>query len=230
MHRFPQRRQLATRTAVLLLVWLVLTAALVGIGDLVVHSAGVNAFDRHVTSATVARRGGTLDAVMRAVTWLGSWVGLVVGAVVVGLLVVCRRLPATFILVAVLGWAGTEGVGLIKTLVRRDRPPVRLRLVTAHGWSWPSGHTANATLVFTGLAVVVALLVARRWIRIAAGVVAGVAIAAVGCSRVVLGVHWTTDVIAGFVYVAVWLASVALIVGRELRAFPEWRSAERTPE
>jgi len=67
------------------------------------------------------------------------------------------------------------------------------------------------------LAWCLAALVGRRAVWILGWLVAGLAIAAVAFSRVELGVHWTTDVIASIVFVACWLTAIAVVLGGRLR-------------
>jgi undecaprenyl-diphosphatase len=156
---------------------------------------------------------------MKAVTWLGSWVALVVTAVIVAVLVLARHLPVLAAVVAVLAWGGEAGgVRIGKEVVARDRPPEAIRLVEAHGWSFPSGHAAVATLVFTALAICVTAVTRHRAVRVLGWLIAGLAIAATAFSRVALGVHWMTDVIASVVFTAVWLTAIAVLLGGRLRA------------
>ncbi len=155
---------------------------------------------------------------MKAVTWLGSWVAVLVAAAIIALLVFTRRLPVLAAVVAVFAWAGAAGgVRIGKEVVSRSRPPKAIWLVRAHGWSFPSGHAASACLVFTILAVCVAGLARHRAARILGWLIAGLAIAAVAFSRVELGVHWITDVIAGVVFTASWLTAIAILLGDRLR-------------
>jgi undecaprenyl-diphosphatase len=190
-----------------LLAWAVLVALLIGIGEIVVRSSAAAAFDRHITSMVVAHRSAGLDAAMKAITWLGSWVALVAAGVLLAILAAIRRVPVLAVILAVLFWAGeSSGVTLTKNLVQRARPPQAIWLVTAHGWSWTSGHAGAAGVVFAVLALTVCYLTARRPIRVAVWGAAAVAVAAVGFSRIELGVHWTTDVIASVVFVGLWLA------------------------
>jgi undecaprenyl-diphosphatase len=202
------------RVTVFVVAWLALAGVLIGIGELVVHTAGIQRFDDHVTSIVVAHRSTGLDRVMKAVTWLGSWVALVVAAGVVLLLVLRRRLTLGFLLVGLAVWGGTQGgTTLAKNVVQRPRPPEQLRLVSAHGWSWPSGHTTTATLVFVVMAAVVWTLCPSTGPRMLAALASFIAVVAVAFSRVELGVHWSTDVFASMVFVASWLVVAGFLYG-----------------
>jgi undecaprenyl-diphosphatase len=203
-----------TRVALLVVAWMGLAGILIGVGELVDHSSAVQSFDNHVTSFVVSHRTAGLNAVMKAVTWLGSWVVVMVAAAIVLVLVLRRRLSIGFLLLAVVGWAGTQGgTTLAKNVVRRPRPPEDLRLVSAHGWSWPSGHTATATLVFAVLATVVWMLTASVRLRFLAAVGWIVVAVGVAFSRVEVGVHWTTDVLASVVLATAWLMILGMLVG-----------------
>jgi len=214
----PQRRVVLFRFTVLAGIWAGLVGLLVAAGELVVHSAAVTHFDDHVTRAVVNSRTAALNSVMKSVTWLGSWVALLVAAIVVVVLVITKRLPVLAIAVAVFAWAGeAAGVRIGKTVVSRDRPPQAIWLVSAHGWSFPSGHTAAACLAFAALALCVATPARPLVVRILCWLTAGLAIAATAFSRVELGVHWTTDVIASVLFMTGWLTAVAVVLGGRLR-------------
>ena len=219
------RRSRSARALALILAWAALTGILIAAGVGVVHSSSVNAFDRHVTSVVVAHRTPALNAVMKTLTWLGSWVALVVAGILLVVLAFRRRLPVAAVVLAVVAWAGENGgVTLAKHVVERDRPPQDVRLVSAHGWSWPSGHTAVALLVFTTLALVVAAIVPRSGYRTLVWVLAALAVAVVAFSHVELGVHWTTDVMASVIFVGAWLAVLFALFAPDVR--PECIDAE----
>ena len=147
---------------------------------------------------------------MTVITWLGSWVAVAVTGVIVLALVAIRRLPLLALVLAAVAWAGeVTFVNIVKAVVDRQRPPQILWLVNAHGGSFPSGHAANATLVFTTLAFVSVMLIRRQGARTATCLVAFLGVLAVGLSRVELGVHWTTDVMASVIAVAAWLTVIA---------------------
>ncbi len=206
------------RALALILGWALLTGLLIAVGVGIVHFPSINGFDRHVTSAVVAHRTPALNEIMRAMTWLGSWVSLVATGILLGFLALRRRLPITAALLAVIAWAGeSSGVTLAKHVVGRDRPPLDLRLVSAHGASWPSGHTAVALLVFTTLALVVVALSPNSRYRALAWMLTGVAVTVVAFSRIELGVHWTTDVIAAIAYVSSWLMILIALFASDIR-------------
>jgi len=105
---------------------------------------------------------------------------------------------------------------VVKLLAGRARPPASGWLVPdASGNSFPSGHTTVTTAGYVGLAVGVAALLRATWARVVV-VAAGAAFAvAIGWTRVELGVHWPTDVVAGWT-VGVLAAVVVNAVLRQL--------------
>ena len=123
---------------------------------------------------------------------------IVVTATVVTAMVLYRRgvrwLAWWYVGVVVVGWALTQG---LKLAVRRNRPPTNGDLSFARGFSFPSGHASVGIYAFGALAVVLVLTLRARvrwWLSVPVALV-GVAI---GVSRLVLGVHWVTDVVAGW--------------------------------
>lgn len=107
---------------------------------------------------------------------------------------------------------------LVKALVDRPRPVVDHPVATALGESFPSGHAMGATVAYGALLVAVWPLLgpgARRWARIGTVLL----VLAVGTSRLLLGVHFLSDVVGGFVLGSAWLAAA-------VAAFDAWRRDE----
>ena len=138
------------------------------------------------------------------VTALGSITVLsIIVILVCGLVFSLRRVREGLLLLA----ASSGGVlltMLLKDVFQRDRPPIALHLVPAVNASFPSGHATLSATVYLTLGVLVGHIAQRRRVRVYA-LSAAVALAlTVGCSRVYLGVHWPTDVLAGWCVGSAW--------------------------
>lgn len=107
---------------------------------------------------------------------------------------------------------------LLKLLVGRDRPDLLDPVARAAGYSFPSGHALNAALA-AGVLLLVFLPYARRRpaLRWALWVAAAVATVLTGVSRLALGVHYTSDVVGG------WLLGAATVAATTA-AFRTWRA------
>ena len=173
---------------------------------------GVAAFDRPVLDWMVAHRTPALDSVVTAFTNLGSATWMPVIATIVTVLLAWRWrrwTPVVLMVVATLGSLVMTRAG--KVLTARARPP-QVDAVPPYETtpSFPSGHTLNATVIALVLAYLVLLYVPSRAGRVttALGLVAFAL--AMGTSRVFLGHHWLTDVLAGWAAGAAWAGVVVL--------------------
>jgi undecaprenyl-diphosphatase len=107
-------------------------------------------------------------------------------------------------------------VEMLELVVGRHGPPLSWHLVAENDASFPSGHATDSAAFFVALALIVAVFVVRRPLARAMVVVAsGLLAASIGISRLILGVHWPTDVLAGWALglaCAVVVAMVASIL------------------
>lgn len=160
---------------------------------------------------------GPVLGVLRSVSFFGSTIFIAAGSVAMTILLAklrARRRLQAFVasIVGAMLW-----VQLLKQLFHRARPGLFDPLAHAIGFSFPSGHSALSAAFFGSLAGLAAASSRRR--REAAGyLAAGVVIVFfVGFSRVALGVHWPTDVLAGWAVGFCWLAFVFGIGERRAR-------------
>ncbi|HVS02499.1 MAG TPA: phosphatase PAP2 family protein [Thermoanaerobaculia bacterium] len=153
----------------------------------------------------------------RDVTALGgSTVLTLVTAAVAGYLALRRSGLAALLVVAAWG-GGLAWSRLIKLLVSRPRPSAVPHLVEVTSASWPSGHAMQAAAVYLALATIVAALDPRRAVKLHVMAVALGITLLVGASRVVLGVHYPSDVLAGWLGGVLWALACAFAVRRAYR-------------
>ncbi|WP_305883309.1 phosphatase PAP2 family protein [Conexibacter sp. DBS9H8] len=187
----------------LLAVWLVLLTAGWGVGRIIM-AAGPR-FDGPIVADLHASAHGAFTAVMRQITFFGSpvWLDTVFTVAFITLLLTRRWRWAVFLLLA------SPGVVLMHHLIQGwvDRPrPLGHHLTTGTGGSWPSGHATETTglyggLVLCGLSTRPRPAIRRLLILALLGV-----LVLIGVSRVVLGVHYPSDVLGGWLLGATWLA------------------------
>lgn len=140
----------------------------------------------------------------RDVTALGS--GTVLTSIVVavaGLLLVMRhRLTALALMGAAL--TGSWTVTLLKNHVGRARPTIVPHWAVVNNESFPSGHATSSAVIYLTLAALAGLVVRDRAARAYLLGLAIVLTGAIGVSRVYLGVHWPSDVLAGWSFGTLW--------------------------
>lgn len=147
---------------------------------------------------------GWLHAAIVDVTALGGATVLTLVVLAsLGLLIV-RRLWLTAALVAAGTASGSLLVAQAKLLFARPRPGLVDHLVQASGMSFPSGHAANSAVVYLTLALLVSQVAHGRAVRRYLVAVAVLLVGAIGCTRVYLGVHWPSDVLAGWSFGTLW--------------------------
>lgn len=161
--------------------------------------------DGAALAESIEDRDGGLTAVAVVITNIGSTVAMAVLAIAVGAWCWWRGRRADAVL-AIGAMAGASLVfRVLKAVLERSRPPLADHLVQVLNESLPSGH-ATMSIVVLGTIVVLAWSgrgVVERTVMVTA---AAVWVAAVGATRVYLGVHWLSDVLAGWAVGAAWLA------------------------
>jgi undecaprenyl-diphosphatase len=142
----------------------------------------------------------------------GAFLAIVVAGVAVFLFLMRKKHALVAILVATAG--GWLLSAVLKNAFERPRPSVVPHLSIVHSSSFPSGHSLLAAVVYLTLASMLVPLVASRALKAYVVVVALFLVVTVGASRVLLGVHYPSDVAAGWLVGAAW----ALVCGEAMRA------------
>lgn len=208
---------------------LVCALSVVGLADAATEHEGPAVWDRIVAGVVVADRTRPLSVLAEVIS---SW-GSATGVLVTALLVVAaaawtqrgRTLlggPVTAASWIVLTLAGSAAMTVVvKTVVARQRPPAWMELGPPDtDFAFPSGHTLNSTTLFLTVAGLVAWRLVRRRDRLIVVGLAAAAAVAVGLSRIYLGYHWLTDVLAGWLLALAWLSVL-------VSAFAWWSGRRR---
>jgi undecaprenyl-diphosphatase len=163
------------------------------------------AADVQLVQATAAIRTPGMIRVMQWWSNVGNWkVEIPFALLVAGLLWRARQRTSAWRFVAV-GTIGEAFYGLLKLAFRRPRP-VGVHLSQAGGYSYPSGHTMLAVIIWSLGLMLLAHLANRRWQRAALWTMAVAMPLLIAVSRVYLGVHYPTDVVAGLAMGMAWVA------------------------
>jgi undecaprenyl-diphosphatase len=160
---------------------------------------------------------GWLIELATDITALGGRAILVLVIVLVlGYLALDRKFGAMWLVVAAASGGGLLSTGL-KYLVARDRPEVVPHIVSVISPSFPSGHSMLAAVVYLTLGALLARVAERRRVRTYFITAALLLTGLVGGSRVYLGVHYPTDVLAGWTLGLAW-ALLCWLVARYLQS------------
>ncbi|MGN7797659.1 phosphatase PAP2 family protein [Leifsonia sp. 22587] len=188
----------------------ILTLLAAQVYDAVTDKDGVAGLDLPILNAAMHLRSPVLNAFTIGYTDIAGEIGMPVIAVTAILILALRRRSWTPVLLI-----GAAGIGSLlitiagKDLVGRHRPPLADAVPPyEYSPSFPSGHTLNAVVV---IGIIAYLLVLRRHTahaRVLLICAAAVYAFTVGLSRIYLGHHWFTDVLAAWALGAAWLALI----------------------
>jgi membrane-associated phospholipid phosphatase len=177
---------------------------------------GDTVYDERLAEWLHGRATQPFTDLFRGITWLGNVpVLLAVTLIAVGILWAWReRTDAVFVALAFVG--GQVLSNSMKLGFRRERPFFADPLATESTYSFPSGHALVSLAVYGSVALVLARRLPTRWWSILVLAAAAALVLAIGFSRLYLGVHFLSDVLAGYAAGTAWLA--LLYVALEGRA------------
>ncbi|HET7605443.1 MAG TPA: phosphatase PAP2 family protein [Sphingomicrobium sp.] len=163
---------------------------------------GVGSFDRTIAASLYAGPRPVLVTAARTFTFLGDPAVLVSGGILAAAWLSLRgrgRIALGLLLVIFVGRALTEAQ---KYWVARARPDVEPHLVIVQTSSFPSGHAASSMIFYLTLALALTRPGRGRRLAAAAAILLSLLI---GASRVMLGVHWPSDVVGGWSFGMLWV-------------------------
>jgi undecaprenyl-diphosphatase len=176
---------------------------------------GAGPVDRSIYETLYAGDRPVLAALARAFTFLGEPTLLIAAGIALGLWVWWRghvRLALSVTAITLLARALNE---FQKIWIARSRPDLETHLVVVKTMSFPSGHSTSAMVFYLTAALVLSQSSRWRHAAVAAGLLMAVLI---GLSRVMLGVHWPSDVVGGWAFGLLWVMVTLRLAQRWVEA------------
>ncbi|MCL6527321.1 MAG: phosphatase PAP2 family protein [Thermaceae bacterium] len=163
-------------------------------------------WDAPVLAALHSARTPLLDGLMLGLTWAGGAAGMaLLAALVLAWLLYRRRAAQALFFTLAAGGAALLNP-LLKAVFHRARPDLWPQLTPERDYSFPSGHAMGSLAVVAALVVLAWPTRWRWWVAIPGGLF----VLGVGLSRLYLGVHFPSDVLAGWLAGLLWVSAVAL--------------------
>ncbi len=159
--------------------------------------------DKAVQDFFLSMRGPVQDAVISTITHLSDTVTIIAFCIIL-LILPSRKTYGLPVSLACLG-----GVAIYKPLkhfVLRQRPDVSLHLITQGGYSFPSGHSVTSVIFYGLLFYLIQKNCKNETLKNILSVICGFLAVIIGPSRIYVGVHWPTDVLAG------WCIGAAILI------------------
>ena len=182
---------------------------------LVMLIGGTGWFDRAVYEAVYAGHRPLLLTLARIFTALGDPTVLVTAGFIVAAWIWWRLHPRLAFAIVLIVLVGRGLVEAQKYWIARVRPDLEPHLVVVKTQSFPSGHATSSMIFYLTVALV--LTAGTRWSRVAAAIAILLSLL-IGTSRVMLGVHWPSDVIGGWAFGLLWVLLTLRLAERTLRA------------
>lgn len=176
---------------------------------------GRGPLDRAVYLTLYAGGHPALITTARVFTFLGEPTVLIAAGFVTAVLLWRgghRHLPWVLIAITLIGRGASE---LQKYWIARGRPDLEPHLVAVKTSSFPSGHATSSMIFYLTMAL--ALSAGTRWHRISAAAAIVLSLL-IGISRVMLGVHWPSDVIGGWAFGLLWVLVTLRLARRSLES------------
>lgn len=162
--------------------------------SVLVITNNINAFDDLIYNSLISIRSNFLDNFFINITKFGNTLSIMI--IVILLLLILKKEDGI-----ILGISTISSVlvnTLIKYIARRERPP-HLRLISQGGFSYPSGHAMISICVYGMLIYIILKNIKNKKIKILLTILLTLLIISIGLSRIYVGVHYPSDVLAGYI-------------------------------
>ena len=168
-------------------------------------------FDEVTREAIHQLASPAMTTVMRGISFLGSMLFLLIATAAVITWFATRKWGREAKLMAAT-MIGASALNMtLKLAFKRTRPVPFFDLLPPESYSFPSGHALTSACFYGAFAAIIAARMKSRRARILVWIVCATTFVLIGLSRIYLGVHYTTDVIAGFAAALIWILVVRFV-------------------
>jgi undecaprenyl-diphosphatase len=168
-------------------------------------------FDEATRAAVHQLASPTLTAIMRGLSWVGSTLALTIGTIIVIVVFAMRKWRHEAKLFAITMIGASLLNMTLKLTFKRARPIPFFDPLPPPTYSFPSGHSLMSCCFFGALAAIVTARIKNKRTRAIVWIFSATMFVLIGFSRIYLGVHHTTDVIAGFSAALIWILVVRFV-------------------
>ena len=168
-------------------------------------------FDDVTRAAVHTLASPALTTTMRGISFLGSTLFLTAATILVIAWFALRKWGREAKLFAITMIGASVLNTTLKLAFKRPRPIPFFDLTPPETYSFPSGHSLASCCFFAGLAAILSARVKSRRARTIIWIAASIMFLLIGLSRIYLGVHYTTDVIAGFAAALIWILVIRFV-------------------
>jgi undecaprenyl-diphosphatase len=168
-------------------------------------------FDEATRAAVHQLASPVLTAIMRGLSFVGSTISLTIASIIVVVRLAMRKLGREAKLFALTMVGAALMNTTLKLAFKRARPVPFFNLSVPETYSFPSGHSLMSACFFGALAALLTVRIKSRRVRTIIWIVATAMFLSIGLSRIYLGVHHTTDVIAGFTAALIWVLIIRFV-------------------
>ena len=168
-------------------------------------------FDEVTRNAVHQIASPTLTAIMRGISFTGSTLFLTCTTIVMFIWLMSRgwRRDAWLLAITMIGASILDTT--LKLSFQRARPVPFFNLLAPQSYSFPSGHSLASFCFYGALASILTTRITNSKINLVTWITAATLVLLIGLSRIYLGVHYTTDVVAGFAAAFIWIAVIRFV-------------------
>jgi undecaprenyl-diphosphatase len=151
-----------------------------------------------------------LTSVMQLASFIGSTLFLTVFGVIIVIALLLRKHRRGAILFAITTIGASSLLVTLKLAFRRSRPEPFFDTILPASYSFPSGHSLASFCFYGALAAILTARIENVWLKTIVWLTATILILLIGTSRIYLGVHYPSDVLAGFIVGLIWVTTIAV--------------------